>query len=236
MVGEPAGLFHQKGGIRSYPLTIPTAQKAAYRLSGRLPEHVPQGNVYATDSVGNGSAPSEPEGVLVQLLADPLRLQGALALQERAKHRKSAANQLVAGEHAPVTHQPLVRSHRHQRVHHIVRSQLVAPAPLGRSPPQPRNPDVPNLHAHPQLFSSDDYKQVVDCLQSVSIEQRACTCCRSRSTGKLVPLWTSWRGVTNVFGRVAADLRRLSPAPGGRSVAGRDCSGEAKAGRQACGE
>src|SRR5215212_2280943 len=102
MLGEPARLFYQEGGIRPYPLAIPTAQKAAYRLSCRLPKHIPQRDVQSTDSVGNGSAPSEPEGVLVQLLTDPLRLQRALALQKRTKHRKRAADQLIAGEHAPV--------------------------------------------------------------------------------------------------------------------------------------
>src|SRR5215217_3560657 len=107
MVGEPARLFHQEGGVRPDPLAIPTAQKAAYRLSGRLPKHVPQGDVYPTDSVGNRSASSEPEGVLVQLFADSLRLQRVLTLQERTKHRQRSANQLVAGEHAPVAHQPL---------------------------------------------------------------------------------------------------------------------------------
>src|SRR5215211_3343665 len=75
-----------------------------------------------------------PEGVLVQLLRDALRLEGVLAQVQRLQHLEGGTHQRLAREDAAVADGSLVGVNGHQGVNDIVRFQLLAPAALwGRS-------------------------------------------------------------------------------------------------------
>ena len=83
-------LVHQQRGVGPHPLAIASAQQAPDRLPGGLAENVPQRDVDAADRVRDGAAAPQPEGVLVQLLADALRLQRVLAAIQRLQHASAA--------------------------------------------------------------------------------------------------------------------------------------------------
>src|SRR5215218_3468048 len=75
-----------------------------------------------------------PEGVLVQLLRDALRLEGVLAQVQRLQHLEGGTHQRLAREDAAVADGSLVGVNGHQGVNDIVGFQLLAPAALwGRS-------------------------------------------------------------------------------------------------------
>ncbi len=71
--------MHQERGVGPDPIAIPAAEQASDRLAGCFAENIPQGHVDAADGVGDGAAAALPEGVLVQFLADALRLQRVLS-------------------------------------------------------------------------------------------------------------------------------------------------------------
>ena len=68
-------------------LPVAPAQQTRNGLGSDLAKEVPQGNVDAGNSVGDGTAPALPKGGLMQLLSDPRRLDG-LANQHGAQQRE----------------------------------------------------------------------------------------------------------------------------------------------------
>ena len=88
-----AGLLHQQRGVGPDAVAVAAAQQASDRLAGGLAQQVPQGDVDAADGVRDRAAAAQPEGVLVQLLADPFRLQGVLAAIERLQQRQRRSDQ-----------------------------------------------------------------------------------------------------------------------------------------------
>ena len=100
VIGQRFGLVHEQRGVRLDALAIAPAEEPADRLPGGLPENVPQRDVDTADGVGEAAAAPQPEGVLVQLLADPLRLQRVLAPVERLHDGERGADQTGVGEDA----------------------------------------------------------------------------------------------------------------------------------------
>ena len=76
-------LIHENRGVGSDALAATAAEQPANGLAGDLAEQIPQRDVDPTDGVRDGSAATEPEGVLVELLAHALRFEGVLAAIER---------------------------------------------------------------------------------------------------------------------------------------------------------
>src|SRR5690606_15471422 len=83
VVDHRAVQVHQQRGVGSDALAVAPAEQPPDWLAGRLAEDVPEGDVDTADRVGERAAAAEPEGVLVELLADALGLEGALVPPER---------------------------------------------------------------------------------------------------------------------------------------------------------
>src|SRR5205085_2115983 len=83
-LGELSGIGHQHGGVGLDPLFIAPAEQAADWLAGDFAKDVPERDVYAADGMGDSAAATLPEGVLMQLLGDALRLNGAFAYRQWA--------------------------------------------------------------------------------------------------------------------------------------------------------
>ncbi len=75
----------------------------------------------------------------MQLLGDPLGLQGALAEVKWLQYLQGGSHQVLAGEDAAVADEAFVGVYRHQSMDYVVGPQLVGPTALGVAP---RNPAV----------------------------------------------------------------------------------------------
>ena len=101
-------MVHEDRRVRPHAIPVSATQEAAHRLRRHLTEDVPQGDVDAADRVREAPAPPQPEGVLVQFLADALWLQRVLASIQRVHDREGGAHQPGVGEDATGSGQTLV--------------------------------------------------------------------------------------------------------------------------------
>ena len=149
VLGERRGVLHQDGSVGPHPFPVPPAQQTSDGLARRLAQEIPERDVDAADRVRDGAAPAEPERVLVQLLADPLRLERVLSGEERLQHGQSAAHELLAREDAAETGKSLVGVDLDQGVHDVVGLELVAPPSFWGRAAQARGPNLSYLHPFP---------------------------------------------------------------------------------------
>ena len=146
MFGQGPGLAHQHRRIRPHPLTIPAAQQPADRLTRTLAENVPERDIDAADRVRDRPAAPHPEGVGVQFLADPLRLERILAAVKRLEHAERALHQLVVRERRSPPGDAFVREDGDQRMDAVVRLNLVGPTAFRRAISQTCRPDFRDFH------------------------------------------------------------------------------------------
>src|SRR5688572_806 len=93
----------------------------------------------------------------MEFLADTLRLERVLAAIEWLENPERTADERVVGKHAAESRQSFVRVHDDERVHTVLRPQLVAPAALGRRAAQAGAGDLGDLHlplAHLTAFAN----------------------------------------------------------------------------------
>src|SRR5687767_4467127 len=102
--------------------------------------------------MGQAAAAAQPEGVLVELLADPLRLQRRLAPVKRLQHRQRRRHQADVGEDAPEPGQPLVGIDEDEGVDTVLFLKLDAPAAFRRGADQLNRTDVPDFHLIDLMF------------------------------------------------------------------------------------
>src|SRR5688572_32004822 len=100
MVRKRRGFLHQQRRVRPDARSITSAKQTTDRLSGRLAEQIPQRDIDAADRVRDRSAASLPERILMQLLADPLRLESIFVMVQWFKQLQCPADQRVVGKHA----------------------------------------------------------------------------------------------------------------------------------------
>jgi len=96
--------------------------------------------------MSDGTASTQPEGVLMKLFADPLWFERIFASIERLQNCQGRADQLIIAENAAETDEAFVCMNRYKRVDAIFGLQLVAPAPFGRGATQTGASDFPNFH------------------------------------------------------------------------------------------
>ena len=127
-------LFHQQRAVGLHAVAVGAAEQPADRLAGRLAQDVPQRDVDAADRVGQGAAAPHPEGVLMQLLGDPLRLQRILARTERLQHLQPGLHEPAVGEDAAIAGDARIGVDRDDGVDEILRPDLRDQPPFGLSP------------------------------------------------------------------------------------------------------
>ena len=142
LFGQRARFAHQQRRVGPHAIAIASAEQPSDGLPGGFAENVPQGDIDAADGVRDGSAAAHPEGVGVQLLADPLRLQRILAAVERLEHAERSAHQLVVGEGGSPPGDAFIGEDGDQRVDAIFRADLVRPAAFGRAVAQTGGSDL----------------------------------------------------------------------------------------------
>src|SRR5262245_20851978 len=82
----------------------------------------------------------------MELLGYALRFECLLADHEGLEKFQRTSHQMIAGEHTAQTGQAFISLDRYQRVHAIVRLQLVAPAAFRSGTAQSRTSNRTNLH------------------------------------------------------------------------------------------
>ena len=115
-VGHALRHLHQQRAIGAHALAVAAAEQPAHGHGQRLAEDVPKRHVDAADRMGERAAAAHPEGVLVQLLGDPLGLQRVLAPIERLQHLQPGLDQPAIGEDAAIAGDAGVGVHGDQRV------------------------------------------------------------------------------------------------------------------------
>ena len=112
-------LVHQQRAIGLDAVAVAPAEEPSDRLARGLAEDVPQRDVDAADGVGQGAAMAHPEGVLLQLLGDPLRLERIFTAVQRFEHRERGLDEAMVGEHAAMAADAFVGMHRNQRMNRV---------------------------------------------------------------------------------------------------------------------
>ena len=142
LFGQRARFAHQHRRVGPHPFPIASAQQPPHGLSGGFPENVPKRDIDAADRVRDRSAAAHPEGVGMQLLADPLRLERVLAAVERFEHAERPAHQHVVRECGSPPGDAFIGEDRDQRVDAIFRPDLIRPAAFGRAVAQAGGSDL----------------------------------------------------------------------------------------------
>src|SRR6266498_3010252 len=101
--------------------------------------------------MGDRTAASEPKCVLMELVADTLRLQRLLTAIKRLQHRECGAHELIVAEDTAEPCQPFIGVHCDQCVNAILRPQFIAPAAFRGRPTQTRAFDFSDFHKAPLL-------------------------------------------------------------------------------------
>ena len=127
-------------------LLVATAEQPADRLARDFAEDVPERDIDAADGVGDRSAASEPEGVLVEFFGEALRLVGPFTEVERREHIERCLDESDIGENGTGAGNAGIGVHDDQRVNGIIFLKFRAPAAFGRRPGQPDRPNLPNPH------------------------------------------------------------------------------------------
>jgi hypothetical protein len=146
VVGKRRRIVHQERGIGADALAVPSAEEATDRLPGRLAEDVPEGDVDPADGMGERTAAPHPEGVLVEFLADALRLKGVLVPPERFEDIERGLDQIGVGEDTADAGDAFVGKDGDEGVDAVLRFQLVHPPPLRGGTDQTDGADVADLH------------------------------------------------------------------------------------------
>ena len=145
--GERLWLIHEERRIREHALPVAPAQQAPNWLPRCLAQDVPERDIDAADGMREAATASEPEGVLMQLLADALRLQGVFAPVQWLKVCQRGSHQPGVGENAANAGGALIRAHDHKGVDAVFWPQFIAPATLWRGSRQANCLDFANAHA-----------------------------------------------------------------------------------------
>jgi hypothetical protein len=138
--------LHENGSIGLHSLAIASAQQASDRLAGGLAQQIPKRDVNAADGMSDRTAASEPESVLMELLADALRFERVLAAVKWFQNRQCRAHQLIVAEDAAEPGQALIGVNRDQGVNAILRPQFIAPSAFRRCSTQTGASDLPDFH------------------------------------------------------------------------------------------
>jgi hypothetical protein len=85
-VRHPRRFVHQERAVGLDAIAVAPAEEAAHGKPGGLAEDVPERDIDTRDRVGQRAAATHPEGVLVEDLAYPLRLERVLPENERLQH------------------------------------------------------------------------------------------------------------------------------------------------------
>ena len=146
MIAKLLRLIHEQGCVGLHALTIATAEQPSDWLSRCFAKQIPQGDVDATDRVGNRSSTSEPEHVLMQFLANALGFECILAAIQRLQHSQRSPHECVIGEHASEPYGSFIGMDGNECVDAIFRPQLIGPAAFGSSTAQACAADFTDFH------------------------------------------------------------------------------------------
>ena len=147
-------LFHQQGAVRLDLPPIVSPQKLADRKPGCLAKDVPHGNVDAADGVGQRSATSHPERVLVQLFRRTLRFQRVFADQKWLEHLQPRLRQASIGEDAAVARDPGIGVNSDQGMDGIFRANFGGPPAFRAFAEQWRGRDPCDAHLAKSLHAA----------------------------------------------------------------------------------
>ena len=139
-------VVHQERAVRPHAAAVSAAEQPANRLARDLAEDVPQRDVDAADGVRERAAAAHPEGVLAQLLGDPLGLKRVLAREQGLQHAERGLDQRTRGEHAAVAGDAGRGVHGDQRVDRLLGPDFLGPAALRAFAHQRRGDDLADAH------------------------------------------------------------------------------------------
>jgi len=99
------------------------------------------------------ATPSEPEGMLMEFLADAFWFQRRFTAVERFQDGEGTPDQVSAGVHTAKPRQSFIREDCNEGMHTVVRLQFIAPATFRRCPAQPNCSYFANMHVvDPQCY------------------------------------------------------------------------------------
>ena len=128
MITQLFGLIHEQRSIRLHALAITSAEQTSHRLPRCFAKQIPQCDVDAADRVCDGTTATEPEHVLMELLAHTFGFESVFASIQRLQHGQRSTHKRIVGEHTAEPDSSFIRVDGDERVDAVFGTEFVAPA------------------------------------------------------------------------------------------------------------